>query len=84
MPTDQPTQFNLAAAQPAEQEEQNRLFIGKRGLGLGPAAKLLVDPLQRVSGAQLLPLRCRKGSKSKKLVAGLLEALVDRLAADFA
>jgi hypothetical protein len=57
LPADQAAQRDLAAAQEAEEQEQNRFFAGQRSLGFGPPAKLLVDSLQRIGGAQRLPLR---------------------------
>ena len=56
LPADQAAQSDLAAAQESEEQEQNRHFAGERGLGFGPPAKLFVYPLQRVGGAQRLPL----------------------------
>ena len=38
MPADEATQRDLAAAQESEEQEQNCLFIGERGLGFGPSA----------------------------------------------
>ena len=81
MPADEAAQRDLAAAQESEEQEQNRLFIGERGLGFGPPPELLVDPLQRIGGAQRLPLRKRESYEGKELVAGLLEAGADRVAA---
>jgi hypothetical protein len=81
VPADEPAQGNLAAAQEAEKQKQNRLLAGKRSLGLGPPPEFLVDSLQRVGGAQRLPLRNRKSGKGKELVAGFLEASADGLAA---
>ena len=62
----------MTAAQQAEQQKQNRLLVGQRRLGFGPPPELFVDPLQRVGGAQRLPLRGGKASKGKKLIAGFL------------
>jgi len=74
MPADQPAQLNLSATQQSEQEEQDRLLVRERSLGLGSPPKLLVDPLQRVGRAQGLPLGNREGSKSEQFVASFLEA----------
>src|SRR5215472_3443374 len=81
VPADQPAQLHLAAAQESEQQEQDCLLVRERSLGLGPPAKLLVYPLQRVGGAQRLPLRDRVGRKGEQFVAGFLEAFDDRLTA---
>jgi len=78
---DEAPQRDLAAAQESEEQEQNCLFIGERGLGFGPSAKLLVDPLQRIGGTRRLPLRKRESDEGKEFVAGLLEAGADRVAA---
>jgi len=48
---------------------------------LVPPPELLVDSLQRVGGPRRFPLRGRKGSKGKQLVAGFFETLIHRLAA---
>ena len=83
MPAVEAAQRNLAAAQESEEQEQHGLFTGQRSLGFGPPAKLLVDPFQRIGGAQRFPLRARETGKGEEFVAGLLEAGTDRLAAQF-
>ena len=39
-----------------------------------------LDSLQRIGGAQRLPLREREASESEELITGFLETLIDRLA----
>jgi hypothetical protein len=70
----------LAAAQQTEQQKQNRFFVWQRSLGFGPPPELLVDSLQRIGGAQRLPLRKRESGKGEELVASLLEAGANRSA----
>src|SRR5579864_9636193 len=57
VPADQTAQPHFTAAQEAEEQQQNCLLVRQRGLGFGPPPELLVDSLQRVGGAQRLPLR---------------------------
>src|SRR6266566_1366610 len=68
-PAVDPAQLDLPTHHEAEEQGQRRVFAGQRALRLRASAKLHVEPLNRVRGAQRLPLRFGKGEKREQLVA---------------
>jgi len=68
-PAVNPAQLDLPTHHEAEEQGQRRVFAGQRALRLHAPAKLLVEPLDRVRGAQRLPLRLGEGEEREQFVA---------------
>src|SRR5262249_41275503 len=75
------SQFDLAAAEQSEEQQHDGILPWKTRLRLRAPAELLVDALEGVRRTQRLPLRAWKAQKGEELVAGLLQALHHRRAA---
>src|SRR5882672_11390218 len=73
-PAVDPAQLDLPAGHETEEQDQGRIFTRERALRLHAAAKLLVEPLNRVRGAQRLPLRLGEAEEREKFVAAFSEA----------
>src|SRR5215470_19620363 len=68
------TGLDQTAAQQAIEQQEHRVLRGQHRLCLGAPAKLLVDALQSVGGAQTLPLCSRKPQEAEQLVPSFLQA----------
>src|SRR5437016_12127956 len=77
MPPIDLSHLHLAAAEQSEEQQQDRVLTGQRGLCLRAATEFTVDSLERICGAQRFPLRLRKAQKGEEVIAGFLQALHD-------
>src|SRR5881409_389437 len=73
-PAVNPAQLDLPTHHEAEEQGQRRVFAGQRALRLHAPAKLLVEPLDRVRGAQRLPLPFGEGEEREQFVAAFPKA----------
>jgi len=65
---------DLAGGDEAVEQDDGGVLGGKRALGLHPTAKLLIEALDGVGGAQASPLLRRESVEGQQLVAALGEA----------
>src|SRR5437667_4977492 len=73
-PAVDPAQLDLPTHHEAEEQGQRCVFAGQRALRLQAPAKLLVEPLNRVRGAQRLPLPFGEGEEREQFVAAFPKA----------